>query len=120
MRILMVTPYPPARDGLAQYAVQEVKRLRAAEVFPGYSSRLPDDGPSKQVQGITDEQHQKLGDFVSSGRGLAVFLALITFPIWFDLAGGKTAQLPDIKLPPNQTACVAPTEYMRSIGRGRY
>jgi glycosyltransferase involved in cell wall biosynthesis len=29
-RILMVTPYPPLRDGLAQYAVQEVKRLRAA------------------------------------------------------------------------------------------
>ncbi len=29
MRILMVSPYPPARDGLANYAVQEVKRLRA-------------------------------------------------------------------------------------------
>ena len=30
MRILMVSPYPPPRDGLANYAVQEVKRLRAA------------------------------------------------------------------------------------------
>ena len=30
MRILMVSPYPPTRDGLANYAVQEVKRLRAA------------------------------------------------------------------------------------------
>ncbi len=29
MRILMVSPYPPTRDGLANYAVQEVKRLRA-------------------------------------------------------------------------------------------
>ncbi len=29
VRILMVSPYPPARDGLANYAVQEVKRLRA-------------------------------------------------------------------------------------------
>ena len=46
--------------------------------------------------------------------GLVIFLALITFPIWFDLAGGKTAQAPDIKLPPNQTSCVAPTEFMRS------
>ncbi len=29
MRILMVTPYPPVRDGIGNYAVQEVKRLRA-------------------------------------------------------------------------------------------
>ena len=28
MRILMVTPYPPVRDGIAAYAVQEVARLR--------------------------------------------------------------------------------------------
>jgi hypothetical protein len=46
--------------------------------------------------------------------GLVIFLALITFPIWFDLAGGKTARAPDIKLPPNQKACVAPTDFMRS------
>jgi len=41
-----------------------LKRLRAAEVFPNYSSTLPDDSPSKKVQGLTEEQHQKLGDFV--------------------------------------------------------
>ena len=41
-----------------------LKRLRAAEVFPNYTSTLPADGPSKKVQGITDEQHKKLGDFV--------------------------------------------------------
>ena len=29
MRILMVSPYPPTRDGLANYAVQEVKDLRS-------------------------------------------------------------------------------------------
>jgi nitrate reductase alpha subunit len=40
------------------------KRLRAAEVFPNYASTLAADGPSKKVQGITDEQHAKLGDFV--------------------------------------------------------
>lgn len=40
------------------------KRLRAAEVFANYKSSLPAEGPSKKVQGITDEQHQKLGDFV--------------------------------------------------------
>ena len=40
------------------------KRLRAAVVFPNYKNTLPADGPSKKVQGITDEQHAKLGDFV--------------------------------------------------------
>ena len=40
------------------------KRLRAAEVFRDYTFTLPADSPSKMVQGITDEQHQKLGDFV--------------------------------------------------------
>jgi glycosyltransferase involved in cell wall biosynthesis len=29
VRILMVTPYPPVRDGIGNYAVQEVKALRA-------------------------------------------------------------------------------------------
>ncbi|HSL58804.1 MAG TPA: glycosyltransferase, partial [Acidimicrobiales bacterium] len=29
-RILMVTPYPPIRDGIGAYAVQQVQRLRAA------------------------------------------------------------------------------------------
>src|SRR5207248_11304200 len=41
-----------------------LKRLRAGEVFPDYKSQLAADGPSKQVQGLTDEQHARLGDFV--------------------------------------------------------
>jgi nitrate reductase alpha subunit len=41
-----------------------LKRLRAADVFAGYKSELAAGGPSKTVQGLTDEQHQKLGDFV--------------------------------------------------------
>ncbi|HMP83894.1 MAG TPA: molybdopterin-dependent oxidoreductase, partial [Verrucomicrobiota bacterium] len=40
------------------------RRLRAAEVFANYTSTLAADAPSKKVQGITDEQHQKLGDYV--------------------------------------------------------
>ncbi|HJV09637.1 MAG TPA: glycosyltransferase family 4 protein, partial [Acidimicrobiales bacterium] len=32
MRVLMVTPYPPLRDGIAAYAVQSVARLRAEGV----------------------------------------------------------------------------------------
>jgi glycosyltransferase involved in cell wall biosynthesis len=42
VRILMVSPYPPARDGLGAYAVQEVKRLRAA----GHEVEVLSPGPS--------------------------------------------------------------------------
>ena len=41
-----------------------LKRLRASEVFANYKSTLAGEGPSKRVQGITDEQHAKLGDYV--------------------------------------------------------
>jgi nitrate reductase alpha subunit len=41
-----------------------LRRLRAHEVFPGYRSDLSPDGPSRKIQGLTPEQHAKLGDFV--------------------------------------------------------
>ncbi|MBE7505520.1 MAG: molybdopterin-dependent oxidoreductase [Planctomycetia bacterium] len=41
-----------------------LKRLRAEEVFAGYKSTLAPDGPSMKVQGFTAEQHQTLGDRV--------------------------------------------------------
>ncbi|MDZ7267642.1 MAG: molybdopterin-dependent oxidoreductase [candidate division KSB1 bacterium] len=41
-----------------------LKRLRAAEVFPNYQSDLKPDGPSMKIQGFTKEQHDKLGDYV--------------------------------------------------------
>jgi len=41
-----------------------LKRLRAHEVFPGYRGRLPENGPSFTIQGLTKEQYEKLGDFV--------------------------------------------------------
>jgi nitrate reductase alpha subunit len=41
-----------------------LKRLRAHEIFPGYKTSLSADGPSMKIQGLTEEQHQKLGDFV--------------------------------------------------------
>jgi nitrate reductase alpha subunit len=41
-----------------------LKRLRAADVFPGYRSALDPKGPSMAVQGFTAEQHARLGDFV--------------------------------------------------------
>ncbi len=41
-RILMVTPYPPLRDGIAAYAVQAVARLRAE----GHHVEVLSPGPS--------------------------------------------------------------------------
>src|SRR3989338_2564464 len=43
-----------------------LKRLRAHEIFPDYKTlaTLSPDGPSMKIQGITPEQHVKLGDFV--------------------------------------------------------
>ena len=41
-----------------------LKRLRASEVFANYQSALADDGPSRRIQGLTAEQHERIGDFV--------------------------------------------------------
>src|SRR3990172_9345997 len=41
-----------------------LKRLRAHEVFPEYESSLASDGPSMKIQGLTPEQHRQLGDYV--------------------------------------------------------
>ncbi|HBH03753.1 MAG TPA: nitrate oxidoreductase subunit alpha [Candidatus Rokubacteria bacterium] len=41
-----------------------LRRLRAHEVFPGYRTTLAPDGPSVKVQGLTAEQHARLGDYV--------------------------------------------------------
>ena len=39
-------------------------RLRAHEVFPNYKTTLSADGPSIKIQGLTAEQHARLGDYV--------------------------------------------------------
>jgi nitrate reductase alpha subunit len=41
-----------------------LRRLRADEIIPGYRSAIAADGPSMKIQGLTAEQHAKLGDFV--------------------------------------------------------
>ena len=41
-----------------------LKRLRAQEIFQNFKTTLADDGPSMRIQGLTAEQHAKLGDFV--------------------------------------------------------
>jgi hypothetical protein len=46
--------------------------------------------------------------------GLVLFLGLITFPVWYDLAAGTTSKGPDPKLPTAERQCVAPKETMRA------
>ena len=41
-----------------------LRRLRAHEVFENYQTSLSPDGPSMRIQGLTAEQHQTLGDYV--------------------------------------------------------
>lgn len=41
MTLLMVTPYPPYRDGIGAYAVQEIRRLRASGTDVEVLSPLP-------------------------------------------------------------------------------
>ena len=46
--------------------------------------------------------------------GLFLFVALVTFPIWQGIAAKTSTLGPELKLPANQTACVAPLGYMRA------
>ncbi len=52
-----------------------LRRLRAHELFPGYQSDLAPDGPSMLLQGFKKEHHEKLGDYV----------------IWDEAGGGPRA-----------------------------
>jgi hypothetical protein len=45
--------------------------------------------------------------------GLAVFLGLITFPVSYNLAAGKTSKPPELQKPAEARQCVASVDYMR-------
>jgi nitrate reductase alpha subunit len=53
-----------------------LRRLRAHEVFPDYRTTLAADGPSMTVQGLTPEQHAKLGDYVVRDEAAGAMRAL--------------------------------------------
>jgi len=44
--------------------------------------------------------------------GLFIFLALVTFPIWYALGSAVDSSPPNLELPKNSTACVEDTAYM--------
>ena len=45
--------------------------------------------------------------------GLIVFLCLITFPVWYNVVGGKASYRPELKIVSNEKECVESTKYMR-------
>ena len=46
--------------------------------------------------------------------GLLLFLGLVTFPVWYNLAAGATPKGPEPERPAQEKACVAPVDYMRA------
>jgi len=47
--------------------------------------------------------------------GLVVFLALVTFPMWYQVARGAGTASPELETVRDSKECVAPTEYMRAL-----
>jgi hypothetical protein len=47
--------------------------------------------------------------------GLIIFLAILTFPIWYDAATGKASYVPEPKIVTEAKECVAPTDYMKAF-----
>ena len=47
--------------------------------------------------------------------GLLIFLALVTFPVWYNAVSGKSDYVPDPKIHTPGERCVAPTEYMKAF-----
>lgn len=46
--------------------------------------------------------------------GLLVFLAAVTFPVWYNVAAGTHREAPAVTLPAAERACVAPRDVMRA------
>ncbi len=46
--------------------------------------------------------------------GLLLFLAVILSPVWYNLAARKSSRRPDLRLPAQEKACVAPVSYMKT------
>jgi nitrate reductase alpha subunit len=64
-----------------------LQRLKAIDVFPGYKPGLPTDGPSFTIQGMTQEQYAKLGDYVVMDKKSSALKAITR-----DDVGQKLAQ----------------------------
>ena len=45
--------------------------------------------------------------------GLGVFLALVTFPVWYDAINGEETEMPELVLPVEEEQCIEAASYMR-------
>ena len=45
--------------------------------------------------------------------GLIIFFGLITLPVWYNMASGKAAYVPEPEIVTEAKQCVEPTPYMR-------
>jgi nitrate reductase alpha subunit len=75
-----------------------LQRLRAHEVFPGYRTTLAPDGPSMRVQGLTPEQHAKLGDYVIWDERAGVLRAITRDDVGARLRARRLAPALDRRL----------------------
>ena len=48
------------------------------------------------------------------GVGLIIFLCIMTFPVWYNIVGGKAAYSPELKIETDEKDCVESAEYMRT------
>ncbi|MBU8932615.1 MAG: sulfate reduction electron transfer complex DsrMKJOP subunit DsrJ [candidate division Zixibacteria bacterium] len=46
--------------------------------------------------------------------GLVVFLALVAFPVWYNVAEGQADYVPELEIPVGVQECVMETEYMKA------
>jgi hypothetical protein len=46
--------------------------------------------------------------------GIVIFLVLITFPVWYNIATGKATYVPELEKASKGEQCVAETEYMKA------
>ncbi len=47
--------------------------------------------------------------------GLIIAVVLLTFPVWYNLASGKSPYAPEIEKPVGEKQCVESAEFMRSF-----
>jgi len=55
-----------------------------------------------------------MGDRLLIYCGLALFMAVVTFPVWKGIASQTSGKGPDVKVVGGQSTCVAPRAYMRA------
>jgi hypothetical protein len=46
--------------------------------------------------------------------GLAVFVIVVTFPVWYNVITGKTSHRPELRIETKEKKCIEETPYMRA------